>query len=286
MVWTIPLIKLASTVLVLLSVLSVASLSLLSTSFAQSQALERLLEMTKEDLVLTYKVVRTVYVSNLSGRLVTYSVGQEYMVRARALGKSHVIVEAYRFPESLIEVSVSSNDWIGIGGFMYWAARNYTDFLVKHVLTDYNQTVDRSLAVDLINSLTAVPLIRERTTQSCFSVSIANAYINGFEVSMITEGGSGVAYYDCKYGILVKGNISRLTQQTVGNTAYVVRDMVRLELYRANTEILNDIVFKEQLTDMHGVWVLIIPVVAVLIASTLILYRLIQARRRSSGTTG
>lgn len=285
MVWVITLTKLALIILALLFILSVASPSLLPTSFAQSQAFERLLEVAKGDLVLTYEVVRTVYISNLSGRLVTYSVGQEYMVRARALDKSHVIVEGYRFPGSMIEVSASSSDWVGIGGFMYWTARNYTDFLIKHVLTDYNQTVDRGLAVDLINSLTVVPLIHEKTTQSCFSVSIASAYVNGFEVSIITEGGSGAAYYDCKYGILIKGNVTRLTQQAVSDATYVVRDTVCLELHRANTEILNDIVFKEQLTDTYSVWVLIISVTAVLIASMLILYHLILARRRISGTT-
>ncbi|MEM2005875.1 MAG: hypothetical protein QW705_05585 [Zestosphaera sp.] len=273
--------RLASVILFTLVVLEAMLSGPALTVLAQSQGLDKLLEVVGNDLVLTYEVVRSVYISNLSGRLVVYKVGQEYMVRVRTKGASSVVVEAYRFPGSTVEVSVLSSDWVGVGGFMYWVVSNYTNFLLKHILIDYNQTVSRDLAIDVINSLMAVPLIREGVARSCLNIPVYDAYISGFEASVTTDAGSGVAYYDCMYGILIKANMSKLTQQVVDNTVYTMKDSIYLEIRRANTEILNRIVFKEQPPGSYDLWVLAVPVAAACFASALMLYYIIRLRGRT-----
>lgn len=248
---------------------------------AQTQTLDRLLTVSSNDLVLVYNITRSLEITNVSGIPMHYSVKQEYMIRVKVINNTHVLVQGFRFPESAIHLTLSSSSWVGIGGLTYWILRNYTDFLAKNVLPEYNTTVSRNLVVDFMNSVFVLPILRGETLSTCTNVPIAGVHISGFAVIVSTGLGDGNAYYDCKYGILFKAYITKTAHQGSGNTTYLVRDSVSLELHRANTEILNEIVVREQAWSLHGILIYILPIASVLIASTAILVYVFKVRRKS-----
>lgn len=248
---------------------------------AQAQVLDRLLAISNNDLILTYNVTRSVEISNVSGIPMSYSVRQEYAFRIKVINKTHISVQGFRFPDSEIYLTLSSSNWVGVGGLTYWILSNFTDFITKNVLPEYNTTVDRSVVIDFVNSVFVLPILRGETSDTCTKVPIANAYINGFAVVVSTSLGSGNAYYDCKYGILFKAYITKTTYQGSGNNTYLIRDSVSLELNRANTEILNEIVIRERAWSLYGVLIYVVPAISIAVATTAILIYILRIRRKS-----
>ncbi|MGC8975681.1 MAG: hypothetical protein ACP5KB_05760 [Thermoprotei archaeon] len=248
---------------------------------AQTQTFERLLTTTNNDLILVYNITRSVEITNVSGIPMSYDVRQEYMIRIRALNTTHISVQGFRFPESAIHLTLSSSDWLGIGGLTYWVLSNYTDFLAKNVLPEYNVTVDRNVAVDFINSVLVLPILREETSGTCMDIPVANAYVRGFTVVVSTNLGSGNAYYDCKYGIFFKAYITKTTRQSLGTTTYLVKDSISIELYRANTEILNEIVIRERAWNLYEALIYVVPTTSIAVATVAVLTYVFRIRKRS-----
>ncbi|MEO3993622.1 MAG: hypothetical protein QN229_04925 [Desulfurococcaceae archaeon TW002] len=250
---------------------------------AQTQAFDRLLAISNNDLILTYNVTRSVEISNVSGIPMSYSVKQEYVFRIKAINKTHIFIQGFRFTDSGIYLTLSSSNWVGIGGLTYWILSNYTDFLAKNVLPEYNTTIDRSIAIDFMNSMFVLPVLRGETSDTCTKVPIANAYINGFAVVVSTSLGSGNAYYDCKYGILFKAYITKTTYRDSGNNTYLIRDSISLELNRANTEILNEIMVSGQTWSLYGILLTyIIPAISIVVAITTVFIYILRVRRKPS----
>lgn len=253
----------------------------LPTLHAQTQTLDKLLAISNNDLILVYNITRSFEITNVSGIPMSYSVKQEYMIRVKATNNTHVAIQGFRFPESAIHLTLSSSSWVGIGGLTYWILRNYTDFLSKNVLPEYNTTVNRNLATDFMNSVFILPILRGETSGTCTNVPVTGAYIRGFAVVVSTSLGSGNAYYECKYGILFKAYIAKTTYQDSGNTTYLIKDSISMELHRANTEILNEIVIREQAWSLYEILIYVVPITSVLIASTAVLIYIFKVRRRS-----
>ncbi len=254
---------------------------MIPATHAQTQALDRLLAISDNDLILTYNVTRSVEISNVSGIPMSYSVRYEYMLRIKAINKTHISVQGLKFPDSGIYLTLSSSSWVGIGGLTYWILSNFTDFISKNVLPEYDTTLDRGIVIDFVNSVFILPVLRGETSGTCAKVPIANAYINGFAVVVSTSLGSGNAYYDCKYGILFKAYVAKTTYQGSGNNIYLIRDSVSLELNRANTEILNEIVIREQAWSLYGVLIYVVPAISAAVATAAILTYILRIRRKS-----
>lgn len=250
-------------------------------TLAQTQVLDKLLSMSDNDVILTYNITRSIEVINVSNLPMSYSVRQEYVVRIKALNNTHVSLQGFRFPKSTIYLTLSSSDWVGIGGLTYWIISNYTDFLAKNLLPEYNITVDKNVAVDFMNSVFILPLLRLETSSTCVNVPVADAYISGFKVVISTNLGNGNAYYDCKYGILFKAYITKTTHQRSGNTTYLIKDSVSMELYRANTKILNEIVIRERVWGIYEILIYVVPVASVSVATIMILIYVFRIKRRS-----
>lgn len=256
-----------------------------SVTHAQTQTLDRLLAMTNNDLILAYNITRSVEITNVSGIPMSYSVKQEYVIRVKALNNTHISIQGFRFPESAIYLTLSSSNWLGIGGLTYWILSNYTDFLTKNVLPEYNVTVNRDAAIDFINSVFVLPILREETSGTCTSIPVANAYVSGFTVVVSTNLGSGNAYYDCKYGIFFKAYVTKTTHQGVRNTTYLVKDSISIELHRANTEILNEIVIRERAWGLYEVLLYVVPAASIAVATATVLIYVFRVRKRPLAST-
>ena len=277
--------RLASAIsyLTLLSVVITQCVIAFPTLHAQTQTFERLMYMTNNDIILTYNITRNVKITNVNGLPMSYSVGQEYLVRIKAINGTHVVVQGFRFPGSTIHLTLSSSEWVGIGGLIYWILSNYTDFITKNALLEYNVTLVRSSAVNFVNTVFLLPLLREVTAGACSRVPIANTYIDGFTVVVSTSLGNGNAYYDCKYGILFKAYIAKTTYQRLGNATYLIEDSINLELHKANTEILNEIVVREQAWGFYEALIYVIPAISIAAVTTSILLFL-RFRRKTRGS--
>ncbi len=266
--------------LTLLSVIITQCLIATPALHAQTQTFERLMSITNNDIILTYNVTRDVKISNVSGFPMSYSVRQEYLVRIKAVNNTHVVVQGYRFPGSAIYLTLSSSEWVGIGGLTYWILSNYTDFITKNALLEYNLTLVKSAAINFVNTAFLLPILREVTAGACSRIPIANTYIEGFAVLASTSLGSGNAYYDCKYGILFKAYMTKTTYQSLGNTTNLVEDSITIELHKANTEILNEIIVRERALGLHEI--LIYAILAVSVAAvTITTFRFLKSRKKT-----
>ncbi|MEM0348128.1 MAG: hypothetical protein QXV93_06670 [Zestosphaera sp.] len=247
---------------------------------AQTQVLDKLLTISNNDLILVYNITRTLEVVNVSSMPMSYSVKQEYMIRVKVVNDTHVFVQGFRFPESEIYLTLSSSNWVGIGGLIYWILSNYTDFLAKNILPEYNTTINKRLATDFMNSVFVLPILSGEASGTCTNIPIGGAYISGFKAVISTSLGSGNAYYDCKYGILFKAYITKTTHQSSGNTTHLIKDSVNLELHRANTEILNEIVIKERVWSLYDILIYVVPATSVAVATTAVLIYVLKIRRK------
>ncbi|PUA33551.1 MAG: hypothetical protein B7O98_03805 [Zestosphaera tikiterensis] len=240
--------------------------------------LNKVLQFLNDELIITYRVKRTLTISNLSGSPASITVSQEFMFDVRPYNSTHVTLIAGLYPNSTISVDVGSSSWITLGGVLSWITSNYTDFVIKNMLPTIKAVVTYNDFNRLAKETIGIQLFMDKpTTASCSTLRIGDGLFNVFTV--VLE--DGVAYYECEFNLLLKFQRVRSARLTQATGVVDVVDVVESNIEKANTQLLTKILISSNAQNIFGVELLLIIAVTLVGVSTTVTVLTVLKRFRN-----
>jgi len=227
-----------SAILLALIILSLTEL-IISNNIACAGGLEDAFNIVGESLRLKYEYTYVIEVSNVGGAPVTLNVSEYYMYVIINLNSTHVKVISSTVGN--ITVKFTSGSWIALATMLGWAGSNVTEFIKKFIIPPIDGAVaPKNKIQDVLRAIAAVSPVRlEVPSRSCDLISVDEAL---FKARRYDLGVSGVAYYECKTGILLKYINGTTSLMKLGSRNVRIQATLYVKLVAANTGLLREII--------------------------------------------
>ncbi len=229
--------------------------------------LSKVLQFLNDELIITYRVRRSLTISNLSGSQALIAVSQEFMLNVKPYNSTHVVLITGLYPNSTVSIEVGSNSWITLGGVLSWIMLNYTDFVIKNTLPAVTVVVTYENFNRLTKEVIGVQLFMNKpATATCSTIRISNGLFNVFTV--ILE--DGEAYYDCEFGLLLKFKKMRSAKLTQVRDTINVVDVIESNVEKTNTYLLSKLLVSNNTQNIFKNELLLLIAVALVSVSTIV----------------
>ncbi len=192
------------------------------TSIARASGIDTLLTVPGQTAKLIYEYVfsLSLMVGNTPVRMF---VVQNYIINVENYNRTHVEVSGG--PIGNISVQFLSNSWISITALMKTMSQNVTKLIEGLSLRTIHPSLisKNDFSYELAKVMYVSPIVTLSGSASCVNLSL-----NGvtFEATEISSGANGIAYYECKTGVLLKYTSKIARDITNGNvTLHVIKNL-------------------------------------------------------------
>jgi len=205
-----------------------------STGIIKASGLDTLLTVPGQTVKLVYEYVfsLSLMVGNTPVRMLVI---QDYIINVENYNRTHVEVSGK--PVGNISVQFLSNSWISISALMKIISQNITKLIEGLSLRTINPSLisKNDFSYELAKVMYVSPIVKLSDSASC-----TNLTLNGvtFKATSISSGANGIAYYECKTGILLKYTSKVSKDITNGNTTLHVIKGLSVSLVGGDKETL------------------------------------------------
>ncbi len=154
-----------------------------------------------DTLKLRYDFTFNISISSLGGAPVSLTVVEHYLYVIMRLNSTHVKVMAS--PVGNISLKLESGSWVSLASMIKLLGSNVSTLLARFIIPSIKETVvPVSKLPQVLRAVTGVSPVRLKVVPvGCTNVSIDGIVFNARRYSV---GVSGIAYYECKTGVLLK----------------------------------------------------------------------------------
>ncbi len=192
--------------------LSILSLALLATIVAGPAlvnagmpsnygGLSNAFSIVGDTLKLRYDFIFNISISNLGGTPVSLTVIEHYLYVIIRLNSTHVRVMTS--PVGNITLRLESGSWVSVASMLKLLGSNVSALLTRFIIPSIKETViPVSKLPQVLKAVTGVSPVRLKVVPvGCTNISVDGVVFN---VRRYPVGVSGVAYYECRTGVLLK----------------------------------------------------------------------------------
>ena len=193
------------------------------THITEASGINTVLTVPGQTVKLVYEYDFSLSVVGVGKTPVKMLVVQHYIINIGNYNRTYVEVSGE--PVGNISVLFSSNSWIPITALMKTMSQNVTKLIEGLSLRTIHPSFisKKDFSFEIAKVMYVSPIVTLGSSASCINLTLNGVFFKAVEIS---SGISGIAYYECKTGVLLKYTSKTIKDINNGNVSlHIVKDL-------------------------------------------------------------